>query len=91
MKKATVPAVAATFLVCAVFWLLITWSLDVQKLIAGAIICLVAALFSDHPLKMNPDLVGLVEDMVKVFDPLGDVALMLSDWVAGAPAPPLAL
>ena len=46
MKKATVPAVAATFLVCAVFWLLITWSLEVQKLIAGAIICLVAALFS---------------------------------------------
>jgi len=45
MKKASFGAWLATFLVCFAFWLLITLSLDVQKLIVGAVVCLIASLF----------------------------------------------
>lgn len=46
MRKTTFPAVVTTFLVCFAFWLLLTWSLSVQELIAGAVVSLLAALFS---------------------------------------------
>ncbi|MCR5664568.1 MAG: Na+/H+ antiporter subunit E [Oscillospiraceae bacterium] len=46
MRKTKVPAVVAAFVVCFAFWLLLTWSVDVQELIAGAVVSLAAALFS---------------------------------------------
>ena len=46
MRKTTFPAVLATFVVCFVFWLLLTWSFAVQELIAGAAVSLAVALFS---------------------------------------------
>ena len=36
----------STFIYCFIFWLLLTWSLDAQELIAGAVVSLAAALFS---------------------------------------------
>ncbi|MBQ9685507.1 MAG: Na+/H+ antiporter subunit E [Oscillospiraceae bacterium] len=45
MPKTKFPAVVSTFILCFAFWLLLTWSLDTQELIAGAIVSLVAALF----------------------------------------------
>ena len=45
MKKASFGAWLSTFIMCYLFWLLITLSLDVQKLIAGAVICAIAAAF----------------------------------------------
>lgn len=46
MKKATFPAYFSTFILCAVFWLLLTGSFAKEELIAGAAVSLVAALFS---------------------------------------------
>ena len=46
MRKTTFPAVLATFVVCFLFWLLLTWSFAVQELIAGAAVSLAVALFS---------------------------------------------
>ena len=46
MPKTKFPAVAVTFLVCYAFWVLLTWSLTAQELIAGAVVCLAVALFS---------------------------------------------
>ena len=46
MQKTKFPAVVSTFVVCFVFWLLLTWSVSVQELIAGAVVSLAVALFS---------------------------------------------
>lgn len=46
MQKTKVPAVISTFIVCFAFWLLLTWSVDVQELVAGAVVSLAVALFS---------------------------------------------
>lgn len=46
MRKTNVSAVVATFVVCFAFWLLLTWSVKPQELIAGAVVSLAAALFS---------------------------------------------
>ncbi len=46
MPKTKFPAVVSTFLLCFVFWLLLTWSFETQELVAGAIVSLAAALFS---------------------------------------------
>ena len=46
MRKTKAPAVIATFVVCFAFWLLLTWSVKPQELIAGAVVSLAAALFS---------------------------------------------
>ncbi len=46
MQKAKFPAVAATFLLCFGFWILLTWSFSVQELAAGAVVSLGVALFS---------------------------------------------
>lgn len=46
MRKTKAPAVIATFVVCFLFWLLLTWSVKPQELIAGAVVSLAAALFS---------------------------------------------
>ena len=46
MRKTKAPAVIATFVVCFAFWLLLTWSVKPQELIAGALVSLAAALFS---------------------------------------------
>ena len=46
MRKTTFPAVMATFVVCFVFWILLTWSFTVQELLAGAVVSLAVALFS---------------------------------------------
>ena len=46
MRKTKAPAVIATFVVCFIFWLLLTWSVKPQELIAGAVVSLAAALFS---------------------------------------------
>ena len=46
MRKTKAPAVIAAFVVCFAFWLLLTWSVKPQELIAGAVVSLAAALFS---------------------------------------------
>lgn len=46
MQKTRFPAVIATFIVCFVFWILLTWSFAVQELIAGAVVSLLVALFA---------------------------------------------
>ena len=46
MRKTTFPAVLSTFLVCFAFWLLLTWKVSVQELIAGAVVSLLTALFA---------------------------------------------
>ena len=45
MPKTKFPAVISTFILCFVFWLLLTWNFDTQELVAGAIVSLAAALF----------------------------------------------
>lgn len=46
LRKTTFPAVLSTFVLCFAFWLLLTWSVAVQELIAGAVVSLAVALFS---------------------------------------------
>ena len=46
MQKTKFPAVVSTFVLCFLFWLLLTWSVSVQELIAGAVVSLAVALFS---------------------------------------------
>jgi len=46
LQKTTFSGVLATFVVCFGFWILLTWSVDPQELIAGAVISLAVALFS---------------------------------------------
>lgn len=46
MPKTKFSAVLATFAVSFGFWLLLTWTLDLQEVIAGVIVCLAAALGS---------------------------------------------
>ena len=46
MQKTKLPAVIATFIVCFVFWVLLTWSLSAQELAAGAVVSLAVSLFS---------------------------------------------
>lgn len=48
MRKTTFAGVVSTFVVCFVFWMLLTWSLDSQELIAGAVVSLLVALFSSR-------------------------------------------
>ena len=48
MPKTKFPAVVSTFLLCFVFWLLLTWSFETQELVAGAIVSLAAALFASR-------------------------------------------
>ena len=46
MQKTRFPAVISTFIVCFAFWLLLTWSIEIQELAAGAVVSLAVALFS---------------------------------------------
>ena len=46
LRKTTFPKVAATFVVCYAFWILVTWSLAAQELIAGAVVSAAVALFN---------------------------------------------
>ena len=46
MQKTKLPAVLTTFIVCFAFWIIITWSFDIQELAGGAVVSLAVALFS---------------------------------------------
>ena len=46
MQKTKFPAVLATFIVCFLFWILLTWSFKGQELLAGAVVSFAVALFS---------------------------------------------
>lgn len=46
MQKTTFSGVLSTFFVCFGFWMLLTWSLDPQELVLGAVVSLGVALFS---------------------------------------------
>ena len=48
MRKTTFAGVVSTFVVCYVFWILLTWSLNSQELIYGAVVSLAVALFSSR-------------------------------------------
>ena len=48
MQKTRFPAVLATFAHCFAFWILLTWSFEVQELAAGAVVSLAAALFASR-------------------------------------------
>ena len=38
----------STFILCYAFWVLLTWSFEVQELAAGAVVSLAAALFASR-------------------------------------------
>lgn len=46
MKKASFSAILSTFVVCFIFWILLTWTFTVQEIVAGVLVSLVVALFS---------------------------------------------
>ncbi len=46
MPKTKIPAVIATFILCMIFWVAITWNFSFQELLAGVVVSLAAALFS---------------------------------------------
>ena len=46
MQKTKLPAVAATFVLCFGFWLLLDFSFKLEELVAGAVVSLAVALFS---------------------------------------------
>lgn len=46
MPKTKFSGVLFTFVICYVFWILITWAFTAQELIAGAIVSLLVSLFS---------------------------------------------
>ena len=46
MQKAKFPAIAATFVLCYAFWILLDFSFKAEELIAGAVVSLLVALFS---------------------------------------------
>ena len=46
MQKTRFTAVVTTFIICMAFWMLLTWSIAVQELAAGAVVSLAVALFS---------------------------------------------
>lgn len=46
MPKTKFPAVLSTFVLCFLFWLLLTWSFEMQEMAAGAVVSLGVALFS---------------------------------------------
>lgn len=54
-RKTTFPAVFATFVLCYLFWILLTGSFAAQELIVGAVVSILMALFSarffvhEHP------------------------------------------
>ena len=48
MQKTRFPAVISTFIVCFAFWVLLTWSFEIQELAAGAVVSLAVALFSSR-------------------------------------------
>ena len=48
MQKTRFPAVLSTFILCYAFWVLLTWSFEVQELAAGAVVSLAAALFASR-------------------------------------------
>ena len=48
MQKTRFPAVISTFVVCFAFWVLLTWSFEVQELAVGAVVSLAVALFSSR-------------------------------------------
>ncbi|MDO4732435.1 MAG: Na+/H+ antiporter subunit E [Bacillota bacterium] len=48
MPKTRFVSVIVTFFVCYLFWILINWSLNVEELIAGAVISLLVALFASR-------------------------------------------
>ncbi len=46
MQKTKFPAVVGTFVLCYIFWILLTWTFTAQELAVGAIVSLAVALFS---------------------------------------------
>ena len=48
MQKTRFPAVLSTFVLCFAFWVLLTWSFEIQELAAGAVVSLAAALFASR-------------------------------------------
>ena len=48
MRKTNIQAVLATFILCMMVWIFITWSFAVQELAAGVIVSAAVALFSSR-------------------------------------------
>ncbi len=48
MQKTRFSAVLATFVLCMVLWIFLTWSFAVQELVAGAVVSLATALFASR-------------------------------------------
>lgn len=48
MRKLSIPAVISTFLVCMGFWMLLTWSVAVEELAAGAVVSLAVSLYASR-------------------------------------------
>ena len=46
MNKRSFASVAATFILCFVFWLLLTMSLEPAELLGGVVVCGITAWFS---------------------------------------------
>jgi multicomponent Na+:H+ antiporter subunit E len=48
LQKNRLSSVLSTFVVCYVFWLLLTWSFSAQELVMGAVVCLCVAWFASR-------------------------------------------
>lgn len=48
MRKLSLPAIISTFIVCMGFWVLLTWSISIQELAAGAIVSLAVSLYASR-------------------------------------------
>ena len=46
MKKTKFPSFLITFAISYLFWIFLTWSVEPQELVAGAVVCVAVALFS---------------------------------------------
>ena len=46
MQKTRFSAVLSTFILCMIFWIVLTWSFSVQELAAGVVVSLATALFA---------------------------------------------
>jgi len=73
LKKNRILSVAATFVACYLFYLLLAWSLGWQELLFGALVSLLVALFSAR--------FFIHEKPLQLFNPLRFLALVFYSFV----------
>ena len=74
MKNNKAVSFISTFIICAVFWLLLTMSLAPKELIFGAIVCTVSALFCMNYFS------GYGDNTIKMLNPVR-LVMLLFFWI----------